>query len=265
MPEPDSKHQAWLAQLRRRADLPALAARVALITGAPPLRIGSVEASLAARMRRAGLPLQPRGRQWQVLPPLDASLAAIAQWLNANGITGPWRNELLAVTDEQQRTLGAIERCAVRPLGVTTFAVHLVAARADGRVWVQQRSQDKAIDPGLWDTTMGGQVGADESTAQALERETWEESGLRIAQLQELREAGRITFRRPVTEGYLVEHIDVFEATLDDAVLPVNQDGEVQSFECLPPDELLRQLQAENFTLEAAIILVAWLRRRGLV
>lgn len=265
MPEPDSKHQAWLAQLQRRADLPAAAARVALITGAPPLRIGSIEARLAGRLRRAGLPLQPRGLQWQVLPPLDASLAAIALWLNANGIAGPWRNELLAVTDEQRRTLGAIERCAVRPLGITTFAVHLVAARADGRVWVQQRAQDKATDPGLWDTTMGGQVGADESTPQALERETWEECGLRFAQLQELREAGRIAFRRPVTEGYLVEDIDVFEATLDDAVLPANQDGEVQRFECLSPAELLRQLQADVFTLEAAIILVAWLRRRGLV
>ena len=238
---------------------------MALTVGAPPVRIGSIEATLAERLRRAGLPLQASESQWQVLAPVDASLAAIAQWLNANGIGGRWRDEFLTVTDEQHCAVGVIERAAVRPLGITTFAVHLVATRADGAIWVQQRAANKAIDPDLWDTTMGGQVGAGESVADALARETREEAGLDLAQLQGLRRIERITFRRPVTEGYLVEHIDVFEATLADTVLPVNQDGEVQRFECLTPVELLVRMQGEKFTLEAATILVAWLRRRGLL
>ena len=169
--------------------------------GDPPVRIGSVEASLAERMRSAGLPLQASASQWRVTLPLDVSLAAIAQWLHANSLGGPWRNELLPVTGECNEPLGAIERAAVRPLGITTFAVHLIAARADGGVWVQQRAFDKATDPGLWDTTMGGQVGAGESIADALARETWEEAGLSLAQLTELRKVDRIGFRRPVAEG----------------------------------------------------------------
>ncbi len=255
--------QAWLAALRERVDAPAAAPRVALTAGTPPQRIGSVEASLAERMHEAGLPLRASGAQWQVVAPLDASLAAIAKWLDEHGLGARWRGELLSVTDERQQTVGRIERAAVRPLGITTFAVHLVAARADGTVWVQQRAADKATDPNLWDTTMGGQVAAGESVAQALARETWEEAGLELSQLEGLRRVERLAFRRPVTEGYLVEHIDVFDATLAHGVVPVNRDGEVQRFECLGRDALLARLRAEQFTLEAAVILVAWLRRRG--
>lgn len=236
-----------------------------LAIGEPPARIGSIEASLAERMRLAGLPLHASASQWRVAAPLDASLAAIAQWLHANRLGGRWRNELLAVTDPSFELLGVIERAAVRPLGITTFAVHLIAACAAGRVWVQQRARDKATDPGLWDTTMGGQVGAGESVADALARETWEEAGLAVSQLQDLRKVERIEFRRPVTEGYLVEYIDVFEATLEDTLNPVNQDGEVQAFECLAPEALVERLLGEKFTLEAAVILAAWLRRRRLL
>ncbi|MEQ1807736.1 MAG: NUDIX domain-containing protein [Burkholderiaceae bacterium] len=265
MAPPASVRKAWLESLRQRAMAPSRAPRMELTVGDPPVRIGSVEASLAERMRINGLPLHAAASAWRVAGPLDASLAGIAQWLHVNGLSGPWRNELLPVTGQCFEPLGAIERAAVRPLGITTFAVHLIAARADGSVWVQQRARDKATDPGLWDTTMGGQVGAGESIADALARETWEEAGLTLAQLPDLRKVDRTEFRRPVSEGYLVEHIDVFEATLADAVIPQNQDGEVQGFECLALDALLERLLSEAFTLEAAVILAAWLQRRGLL
>ncbi len=259
---PASTRYAWLASLRERAMAPYRAPRMELVIGEPPLRIGSIETGLAQRMRIAGLPLRESASQWRLAAPLDSSLAAIAQWLHSNGLGGPWRNELLPVTGERFEPLGKIERAAVRPLGITTFAVHLIAARADGAVWVQHRAMDKATDPGLWDTTMGGQVAAGESSADALARETWEEAGLTLAQLQELSRIERIEFRRPVTEGYLVEYIDVFEATLADNLTPQNQDGEVQAFECLTPDALLERLRGEGFTLEAAVILASWMQRR---
>jgi hypothetical protein len=62
----------------------------------------------------------------------------------------------------------------VRPLGIATRAVHLVGVCADGSIWVQQRSEDKANNPGMWDTLMGGMVSAADGLAEALARETWE-------------------------------------------------------------------------------------------
>jgi len=112
-----------------------------------------------------------------------------------------------------------------------------------------------------WDTLVGGLISADESIAETLERETWEEAGLRIAELDGVAPIGRITVRRPVHEGYMVEHIHMFEATVPDGRMPANQDGEVQGFACLPPAQLLPQLEADAFTLEAALILLHALGR----
>ena len=84
-----------------------------------------------------------------------------------------------------------------------------------------------------------------------------------IAELIDLRRTDRITVRRPVAEGYVVEHIEVFEATVPAALEPRNRDGEVARFECVPAPALLDRLAGGEFTLEATLILDRSLARRG--
>ncbi|MEO7057928.1 MAG: NUDIX domain-containing protein, partial [Caldimonas sp.] len=203
---------AWLAAARLQADQPPRSSREPLhVDGAV---VGSVEPALAQRWVEARLPVRRAGAGWHVDASApagsgetgaDAAFAAIARWLHDAGLAGRWRDERLAVTDAGGRMLGTVERSAVRAFGITTFAVHLIACDGDGRAWVQKRALDKATDPGLWDTTMGGQVAAGESTQTALVRETMEEAGLDVGALLALQPAPRITFRRPVEEGWLVE------------------------------------------------------------
>ncbi len=245
----------WVERLRARAAAPPLRPRQPLYARRAGAAIGSVEPALAQRLAGAGLPIAADRDGWCVGGALDPGLAAIARWLDGAGFGGRWRDERLAVTDAAGQALGSIERAAARPLGITTHAVHLVGRDPAGSVWVQQRALDKATDPGLWDTLMGGLISAGESIAQTLERETWEEAGLRIGQLRQIAPLGRITIRRPVREGYMVEHIHMFDALVPDGVHPANQDGEVQRFECLDRPQLLARLRADAFTLEAALIL----------
>ena len=220
-------------------------------------QIGSIEPALARRMVAAELPIESMASGWRIVDErdADAALARIAQWLAREGLGSTWRDELLAVTDTAGTTRARIERAAVRPLGIATRAVHLIGLTARGSVWVQQRAFDKATDPGQWDTLMGGLQSADESDAQTLERETWEEAGLRIADLRDLHAAGRITVRRPVADGYMVERIEIFAATVPDGITPTNQDGEVARFECLGRPALRARIESGEFTAEAALIL----------
>src|SRR5690606_37387179 len=115
--------------------------------------------------------------------PLNAVLARLAAALKDTGCLRGWRDELLDVIGEGRR-LGAIERAAVRPLGLLTKAVHLNAWSPDGRLWIARRSSSKSTDPGLWDTPVGGLVGAGESLDLALLRESNEEAGLEAADLE---------------------------------------------------------------------------------
>jgi 8-oxo-dGTP pyrophosphatase MutT (NUDIX family) len=266
--QPDS---VWFERLQHRVDVPPAEPREALWL-APAGRmeatvIGSIEPDLAARIAADGVPIRAGRGHWRIEPEstaaVDSTLAAIANWLHAAGRAAAWRDELLSVTDSAGRHIGAIERAAVRPLGIATHAAHLVACDAQGRVWVQQRAFDKATDPGLWDTLVGGLVAAGESTRQALERETWEEAGLQLGDLPSVQPFGRITVRRPVAEGYMVEHIDMFEAVVPAGLVPANQDGEVERFECLGRADLVARLQADAFTLEAGMILAFWLEGRS--
>lgn len=250
----------WRA-LQARADLPPLRARAGLWL--EQARVGSIEPGLARRLVDAGLPIAAETPGWRVIADddADAAFVRIAKWLHREGLTARWRDELLAVTDAEGLCRDRIERAAARPLGIATRAVHLVGRAPGGGVWVQQRAFDKATDPGLWDTLMGGLQSADESDAQTLERETWEEAGLRVADLPGLHAAGHVRVRRPVGEGYMVEHIEVVVATVPAGLASANRDGEVERFECLVPGALRERIELETFTLEVALILGALLAK----
>ncbi|MGZ5240758.1 MAG: NUDIX domain-containing protein [Caldimonas sp.] len=224
--------------------------------------VGSVATAIATRLVAAGFMGRGGDGALRIAAPFDDSLAAIARWLHAERLAAPWRDELLAVVDAGGRPVAAVERAVARVLGITTFAVHLVGRSPENETWVQQRAFDKATDPGLWDTLMGGQVGAGETIAVTLERETNEEAGLAIADLQGLERGRDVALRRPVAEGYMVEHIAVYRALVPAGLVPDNRDGEVERFECLREDALLERLRAGAFTLEATLILGAELERR---
>ena len=190
-------------------------------------------------------------------------LNQLAAVLRDAGLAGAWRNEQLAVRDEQGVQIGTIERGAVRPLGIATQAVHLVGQTTDGRYWVQQRAMSKPNDPGKWDTLMGGMVSAGDTVETALERETWEEAGLNIDDLQSLYYGGRQGNCRPSSDGaagYMQEFIEWYVATVPSGMVPKNQDGEVAQFVLMDEAQLLAAMKSGNFTLEAALIFASVLK-----
>jgi len=248
---------AWLAALHAHAEQPPERPRVPLLWRG--IEIGSVEPSLAE-----GVPCPAWQREASAVrlqgEDLSRSLETVALRLREAGQVPAWRNELLAVRDAQGAVLGQVERGVVRLLGIATHAVHLVGQTPDGRHWVQQRSLTKANDPGLWDTLMGGMVPARDTLQEALARETWEEAGLHLQQLERLEHGGQVRTRRPSRQGrggYIVEVIDWYRCVVPQGVEPRNQDGEVDQFLCLLPGELAEALVAGDFTVEASLVYAA--------
>ena len=261
---------AQLRALRAAAFQPPLRPRVPLWAGASV--IGSVEPDFLHQIDlqplfdgRVQLQKEERseGPGWHLLGDVTTGLNLLAAALHQAGLAGVWRDEQLAVSDHHGLRLGTVERAAVRPLGIRTRAVHLVGQAPDGRIWVQQRALDKPNDPGLWDTLMGGMISGADTLDSALARETWEETGLHLGGLQGLRHGGRIHTCRPALDGggagYLDEHLDWFHCTVPHGVVPVNQDGEVETFALMDGHELLQKMQQSQFTLEAMLIHAALL------
>lgn len=270
--------QARTSALAARANLPPLRPRL-------PLRlngdlIGSVELAVLERIAPAfaghsQFSLRPEQQggtgqgdalAWHMEGPATPALAFAAEALRMCGLAGAWRNELLAVTNQAGQVIASIERAATRPLGIATQAVHLVGFTPDGRMWLQQRALTKPNDPGLWDTLVGGMVPAGESLLAALERETWEEAGLRLAELPGLAHGGQIACAYPSGDcqgtGYLREVIDWYSAVVPPQLTPVCQDGEVEQFEALAPAELMARMDSGCVTFDAARIILTSLLKR---
>lgn len=193
--------------------------------------------------------------------PLDAVLCSIATALKEAGCLRGWRNELLDVVGEGQ-VLGVIERAALRPMGLLTRAVHLNAWTPDGRLYVARRASTKSTDPGMLDTLVGGLSAAGESLDTSLLRESQEEAGLLPDMLVNRTPIRVITrMHRRLPEGYQVEDALVSECVLDAAVCPANQDGEVSEILMLSIDEVWSRILADEFTLEAELVVLDCLMR----
>ncbi len=203
--------------------------------------------------------------------PLDDCLAEIAFALKTAGCTPGWRNELLDVwslVNEQDNTpgnrVGAIERGVMRPLGLTTRAVHLSGWSTDNRLWVARRSLTKATDPGMWDTLVGGLVGNLEDPDFALVRESDEEAGLDAPDIVARTPLRTIAhMRRQLPEGFQTEAVLTCECVLADHITPKNRDGEVMEIQLLEIETLSQMLKEDAFTLEASIVITEDLWRRS--
>lgn len=88
-------------------------------------------------------------------------------------------NELFPIVDTDGLVIGSATRRECHSGSMLLHpVVHLHIFAPDGSLLLQKRSDDKDIQPGRWDTSVGGHVDYGESILDALRREAAEELGL---------------------------------------------------------------------------------------
>jgi len=92
---------------------------------------------------------------------------------------GKCADEFFEVVDENDMVTGLATRreCHGNPALVHRTA-HVVVFHPDGRILLQRRSMGKDIQPGKWDTAIGGHLAPGEDYEAAARREMGEELGL---------------------------------------------------------------------------------------
>ncbi len=88
-------------------------------------------------------------------------------------------NEIFPLVDEQGNIIGSATRSECHSgSGLLHPVVHLHVFDSEGRLYLQRRPLWKDIQPGKWDTAVGGHIDYGEDTLCALRREAREELGL---------------------------------------------------------------------------------------
>jgi isopentenyldiphosphate isomerase len=88
--------------------------------------------------------------------------------------------ELYDILDDSGAVIGKAGRDEIhRGDKLLHGVVHLLVFNDQGQLLLQKRSPAKIIEPGKWDTSVGGHIDAGETVEQALPRETEEELGIR--------------------------------------------------------------------------------------
>ena len=197
------------------------------------------------------------------------AMAEVTRELKKDGVIRGWRDESVSVSSHYGAPeLFRVERAASRHFGFVAYAAHLNGfTRREGRAycWISRRSADKSIDPGKLDNLVGGRIAAGLSVDETLRKESWEEAGIPPALLGDLNCLGAVRTEYSVPEGLHREILFVHDLWLPPEFTPTNQDGEVSEIRCMPVEEVLHNILAGSFTLDAGTVMIDGLLRLGAV
>jgi len=115
--------------------------------------------------------------------------------------------ELFEVVDESGRviSLAPRSRCHGDP-SLAHRSVHVFVFNAHGDIYLQKRSPRKDVQPGKWDTSVGGHLAPGESYLSAAARELAEELGVTLDSLDRLELLHSYVWRTAIE----TEHVQTF-------------------------------------------------------
>jgi isopentenyldiphosphate isomerase len=149
--------------------------------------------------------------------------------------------EIFPIVDEDGNTIGEAPRsvCHDGKSKLLHPVVHIHLFNSTGELYLQKRSLKKDIQPGKWDTSVGGHISPGESVQSALEREACEELGLSGLNPEYI---GMYIWESPREKELVYSY-----SALSDELPEINVD-EIEEGKYWTPDNIKSCLGKGNFT-----------------
>lgn len=199
-----------------------------------------------------------------------AAVDSIMNTLYKSGIIDSWVGEQYSISSEfNGPSMMLLERAAVAFLGVQGYGIHLngLVRKQDGIfVWVAVRSKNKPFWPGQLDQIVAGGQPEGMGLMENLIKEAAEEAAISktVAQKAELK--SEIYYCSQTHRGLNNDGIFAYDLWLDEAFIPRNTDGEVDSFQLMPLAEMARITETtDKFKDNCNLVNIDLLLRLGFI
>jgi 8-oxo-dGTP pyrophosphatase MutT (NUDIX family) len=132
-------------------------------------------------------------------------------------------------------------------------------------VWIARRSTSKAIDAGRLDNIVGGRIAAGTTVDETLRKEAWEEAGIPPALLKDVPCLSAVRVEYSVPRACTARSSSSTTSSSRSDFKPTNQDGEVAEIKLMPLEDVVQEILAGEFTLDAGTVMVDGLLRQGIL
>lgn len=190
--------------------------------------------------------------------------------LHLRGVIDSWVGEQYNIsTHFQGDSLMLIERAAVAFLGVRGYGIHMngLVRKQDGvYIWVAVRSKSKPFWPGMLDQMVAGGQPEGITPKENLLKEAAEEAAIPKEVAEHATFEGELYYCTATHRGLNNDGIFIYDLWLDESFTPHNTDGEVESFQLMPIQEMANIVeQTKQFKDNCNLVNIDLLLRLGII
>ncbi|MCB1734258.1 MAG: DUF4743 domain-containing protein [Gammaproteobacteria bacterium] len=200
----------------------------------------------------------------------SAALASIGQQLIADGVIARWHGEPYGVTEHHRdQALCTLDRASATHYGILSFGQHMNGYVRDGDrlyLWIAKRAADKITHPGKLDHLVAGGLPHGMRLLDNLIKECGEEAGISPSLARQAQPIGCITYCGQNQAGLKPDVLYCYDLELPADFQPTPEDGEVESFQLLPIEEVAEIVRdTEEFKPNCNLVVIDFLIRHGVL
>ncbi|XP_018442355.1 nudix hydrolase 20, chloroplastic isoform X2 [Raphanus sativus] len=198
------------------------------------------------------------------------AVAGVIKILGDKGIIPGIRNELCPVKPSfHAPAVFSLERAAAPYFGLKGYGVHMNGyVERDGQkfLWIGKRSLTKSTYPGMLDHLVAGGLPHGISGGDNLVKECEEEAGISKVIADRAIPVGAVSYMDIDQYCFKRDVLFCYDLKLPEDFVPVNQDGEVESFKLIPVAQVANVIRETSFfKANCSLVIIDFLFRHGFI
>ncbi len=193
------------------------------------------------------------------------------QWYQ-QGVVSAWCDEMYQVSSHiAMPPLMLLDRSMASLFGIMKYGVHMNAWVKQNNafalsLWVAKRAKNKPTFPGCFDHLVAGGHGDGLTVSQTLIKECQEEANIPVNLAKQAKAVSLVSYVMDTKQTLCRDALFVYDLELPIDFQPENTDGEVESFQLYPVEQVMQLVaETDKFKTNCNLVLIDFFIRHGYI